>query len=534
MLFLDCTLRDGGYYNDWDFSIELIESYLAAMKCSGVDVVEVGFRSLVSGGGFKGGCAYTTDDFLNDLCIPTDLIVGVMVNASELLADSNPLNVLGQLFPLTPDEGSPVRLVRIACHFHEFERSLVAVSWLKSKGYLVGFNIMQIADRDHGEIKALAKEASNYEIDVLYFADSMGGMTPGGIASIVKWLREEWGGPLGIHTHDNLGLAMSNTLRALDEGVTWVDSTVTGMGRGPGNAKTEELAIELSQRRQNVINLVPLLTLIRKYFRPLQEQYGWGTNPYYYLSGTYGIHPSYVQVMLNDSRYSEEDLLSVIEYLHIYGGKKFNLNILDAARNFYDGASSGDWCPIDYFKDRDVLILGSGLGVRNYRSAIVRYIKNKRPMVIALNLQSLISEDLIDYRVACHPVRMLADCEAYSSLCQPLITPYSLLPEGVKSTLDISKVCNFGVEVKEGVFGFFDSHCVTPSSLVAAYALSIASSGKARKIYMAGFDGYDSDDPRTKEMQALLDLYQSSEASLPISAITPTRYNLDVISVFAL
>ena len=78
-------------------------------------------------------------------------------------------------------------------------------------------------------------------------ADSMGGMNPSQTATIVRWLRAGWAGALGVHTHDNLGMALRNTLCAMDEGVTWLDATVTGMGRGPGNARTEELVIEVAE-----------------------------------------------------------------------------------------------------------------------------------------------------------------------------------------------------------------------------------------------------------------------------------------------
>src|SRR6056297_1662511 len=84
-----------------------------------------------------------------------------------------------------------------------------------------------------------------------------------------RLLRQEWRGELGIHTHDNMGLALPNTLRAHAEGVEWLDATVTGMGRGPGNARTEELAIEVAALRQAAPNLVPLMTLIRKHFGPM-------------------------------------------------------------------------------------------------------------------------------------------------------------------------------------------------------------------------------------------------------------------------
>ena len=96
---LDCTLRDGGYYNNWDFSNTLINDYLKAIASVGVDCVELGFRSLYKTS-FKGACAYTKDDFLDGLNIPKNLKVAVMVNASELISykKKDPLKNIQSLF----------------------------------------------------------------------------------------------------------------------------------------------------------------------------------------------------------------------------------------------------------------------------------------------------------------------------------------------------------------------------------------------------------------------------------------------------
>ncbi|CAD5377017.1 4-hydroxy 2-oxovalerate aldolase [Pseudomonas sp. OF001] len=532
MKFLDCTLRDGGYYNAWHFSETVIHQYLEAMAAAEVDVVEMGLRSLHNSG-FKGACAYTTDNFIRSLSIPSGLTLGVMVNASELVGDLPQNEVLQQLFPLPASE-SPISLVRIASHVHEFHQALPAVMWLKQRGYQVGFNLMQIADRSEAEIKALAKEAAAYPLDALYFADTMGSMTPEQTAKIIHWLRSEWSGALGIHTHDNLGLALSNTLRALDEGVTWVDSTVTGMGRGPGNARTEELAIEMAERRCKSVNMVPLMALLREHFKPMQVRYGWGTNPYYYLAGKYGIHPTYIQEMLSDSRFSDEDVLAVIEHLRKEGGKKFNLHTLDAARHFYHSEPTGHWSPKEKFAGRDVLLLGTGPGVAGNRAALERYIRHHKPLVLALNTQSAICAEMIDFRVACHPVRLLADCEAHTKLPQPLITPYSMLPQDVQNSLSNKQILDFGLNVQPETFQFTDTHCIAPTSLVVAYALAVATSGQAQKVLMAGFDGYGEDDPRSKEMQNLLEAYQKTAQALPLQSLTPTRYGLPTLSVYAL
>ncbi|WP_313024863.1 aldolase catalytic domain-containing protein [Pseudomonas lopnurensis] len=532
MKLLDCTLRDGGYYNSWDFSIPLIQGYLGAMQAAGVDVVELGFRSLTNTG-FKGACAYTTDAFLNSLNLPEHMNIAVMINGNELVGELSVSEVIERLFPVSSNE-SPVSLVRIACHAHEFSQALPATECLKRKGYLVGFNLMQVADRTEQELKELACLAAEYPIDVLYFADSMGGMSPDQVAQIIGWLRNEWSGALGIHTHDNMGLALSNTLRALSEGVSWVDSTVTGMGRGPGNALTEELAVEMAERRGKTINLVPLMALIHAHFKPMQVRCGWGKNIYYYLAGKYGIHPTYIQEMLSDSRFSEEDVLAVIEYLREEGGKKFSLNTLDAARHFYHGSPKGRWMPVAKFAGRDVLILGTGPGVAQHRAALEHYIHIYQPLVLALNTQSAISAELIDLRVACHPVRLLADCELHKELPQPLITPYSMLPENVQESLKDKSILDFGLNVQASAFRFSEKYCTLPVSMVIAYALAIATSGQASRILMAGFDGYGADDPRNIEMDRLLDLYRSSAGAREVLAITPTRYRLDTTSVYAL
>lgn len=528
---LDCTFRDGGYYNAWDFTPSLIEDYLVAMKAAQVDVVELGFRFLQNRG-FKGPCAYTTDDFIESLAIPTGLTVAVMMNGADLCTDLGCIGALERLFP-RPAAQTPVSLTRFACHFRELPQALPAAGWLADRGYRVGFNLMQIADRSRAEVLELARMARDWPVEVLYFADSMGSMTPEDTARIVGWLREEWKGPLGIHTHDNMGLALANTLRSHAEGVSWLDATVTGMGRGPGNARTEELVIEAEALRGRRANLVPLMALIRKQFGPMKTQYGWGTNPYYYLAGKYGIHPTYIQEMLGDARYDEEDILAVIDHLRDEGGKKFSFDTLDGARQFYRGAARGDWNPASVMAGREVLILGTGPGVSAHRPALEAYIRRARPLVIALNTQSAIDQDLIDLRIACHPVRLLADAETHAGLPQPLITPSSQLPETLRAELGNKTLLDFGLKIEPGLFAFHDTYCTVPSALVLAYALAVASSGQAARILMAGFDGYPAGDARNDETAAILDAYRAAAGEDRLTSVTPTRHRLLSASIYA-
>lgn len=531
-ILLDCTFRDGGYYTAWDFSPALIADYIGAMKAARVNVVELGFRFL-DNDGFKGACAYTTDDFIRSLDIPKELKAGVMVNGSDLLSGMGLENALARLFPETA-ETSPVALVRVACHFHEFERVLPAAEWLSRRGYKVGFNLMQIAGRSGEEIRQLAAMANGRPIEVLYFADSTGSLQPSDVDEIVGWLRAGWHGPLGIHTHDNMGLALQNTLRAHANGVTWLDATVTGMGRGPGNARTEELLVEMDAVSRRQANLVPLLTMIRRHFKPLKEHHGWGSNPFYYLAGKYGIHPSYIQEMQDDARYGEEDILAVIESLRRQGAQKFRRDTLDSARNFYGETPNGSWSPATVLQERETLLLGSGPGITRHRLAIEAYIRRSRPVVIALNTQSVIDNGLIDLRVACHPIRLLADCETHAGLPQPLIAPVSGLPGNLREALQGKALLDFGLGVKPGVFSVSADGCIVPNSLVMGYALAVASSGRARRILLAGFDSYPPGDSRNHEIQKLLNLFASQENAPALLSVTETAYDIDCSSIYGI
>jgi len=247
IVHLDCTLRDGGYYNNWNFSINLIENYLRVMSEIKVDYVEIGFRSN-NRNEFKGPCAYTAEQFLNSLVIPKNLKIAVMVNASELLKYKKKFNreILKKFF--VKKNKSKVDLIRIAAHFNEVIDLMPLVSKIKSLGYKVAINLMQISDKTSEEIEKFCKLANRNNIDVLYFADSTGSLDENITEKIVNDFKSSWDKDLGIHAHDNMDKAMENSMRALAKGVNWIDSTVLGMGRGPGNVKTENLIIEFEKK----------------------------------------------------------------------------------------------------------------------------------------------------------------------------------------------------------------------------------------------------------------------------------------------
>ena len=140
---LDCTLRDGGYYNNWDFNSNVVKAYLNAMADAKVDYVELGLRQFKNQG-FLGAHAYTTSEFLNRLDLPDGPTYGVMIDAKTILsAEGSHSENLDKLFLDASNE--KIGLVRIAAHHAEVLDCKLIVEHLKRKGYMVGLNIMQIS-----------------------------------------------------------------------------------------------------------------------------------------------------------------------------------------------------------------------------------------------------------------------------------------------------------------------------------------------------------------------------------------------------
>ena len=310
---LDCTFRDGGYYNNWNFKKNIIKDYLQAMISAKIDYIEIGFRS-VKKNNLIGSTGDASDNFIKSLNIPKKFKIGVMVNASEIINNSTgSTTVIEKIF--VPKKKSPISFVRIACHFHECSKVFKSCKRLKKLGYLVCMNIMQCSAIEDKEIIKIVKTIPKDCIDVLYLADSLGGLNPERLKSLITSIKKYWKKDLGIHTHDNMEKSLINSITAYDNGVKWIDGTVTGMGRGPGNAKIEYLILEFKTIRARRFNLTKLNNLIEDYFIQLKEKYKWGTNYYYYLAGLYGIHPTYIQIMLSDSKYNKDDIVFIIDQL---------------------------------------------------------------------------------------------------------------------------------------------------------------------------------------------------------------------------
>ncbi len=523
---LDCTLRDGGYYNNWYFEKDLINEYLRVMDIIKVDCVEIGFR-FIEEVRTKGPTAYSEESFLKSLKIPKGLKIGVMVNAADFINQIDIITSAKSIF--RPKKNSVISVVRIACHHYEIQAIIPLVNWLKKSGYQVGVNIMQIPELSTKEIKTTVLKIKKSKADILYFADSLGSLNTSKTKKIIKDIRLNWKGPTGIHTHDNMGKALENSIEAINNSVNWIDCTVTGMGRGPGNTQTEYLILELKRKKEKNENLVDLLNLIKKYFKPLKEKYKWGSNPFYYFAGLHSIHPSFVQEMLNNDSFGPDDIYSNLKYLSTVGGRKYSKELVTLGKNFYKKVNKGNWKPSLLVNKKNVLIIGPGQSTIKYKKKLIRFITKHKPVVFVLNAIKPIAEKYIDAHIVCHTLRLLSDINKYKKSNNKLITPYSSFSKNLKSKIKFKNVLDFGLQVKNNKFKFEKNYAVLPNSLAITYALGICTSGQAKKIFLAGLDGYTSNSPKRFQMNELFQNYRLESKAKILYSLTPTNYKIRFI-----
>lgn len=531
---LDCTFRDGGYYNNWDFSDSVFEEYLSAVASSNVDLLEVGFRLPVKRG-FRGAHAYTTDDYLASFDLPARKKFGVMINASDFGASKTLAKDLQGLFNLANE--SAIDFVRIASHGSEVDLSIEIASLLLDLGYEAAVNLMQMSEIDDFALREHAGKLSKLPLFSLYLADSLGSMKPEGIRRKISVMTESTHLPIGLHAHDNLGLAFENSMVAIEAGATYVDGTVRGMGRGPGNTKTEELAMALGNTGAEFEGALQIGRLSEGTWSGLQQELGWGRNLAYFTAGLLKVHPTYVQELLADSRHDSVSALHVVRELSEIGAQRFDKdrlsNLSELAEPNYSHQENGDrfsdWTPEQF---DEVVILGPGQTLRRHRRSLSIFCsRREKAAVLSVNDASLEHQNPHSYHVVSHRRQVGRIEHLFKDPSCRIILPAMRLERYLPS--QISASCLDLPFLDAPRFEIGQNQVLSPVDNVFAYACGIANMSGAKRIFMAGFDGIGGGDSRDFEMVEILSQLRQSWG-LEFLSLTPTSIPVEVASPFSL
>lgn len=322
MKLLDCTLRDGGYYTNWNFNTEMVRDLVTNLDLAQIDIIELGYKSPVKGGKFR----KCNDRFIwevLDYTPPVHSKLAFMIDAKDFIKNQEvDYSLIDDV--IHNQSSSPFSICRLAIKHNEINLAKTIGRYIQSKGYDLIVNLMSISTLNEKEITKFGSMAELNPL-ALYFADSYGNLEPEKVKELVDTFKT-FGYEVGIHTHDNLGLAFANSLSAIKSGATFIDGTLLGMGRGVGNAKTEQL-VTYHQHTIQKYNVNPLQKLITKWMEPLKEVYRWGFTHNYMVSGLKHIHPLYPQYLQNSFLHPNEieNVLLNLEDSSTFDKNKINM-----------------------------------------------------------------------------------------------------------------------------------------------------------------------------------------------------------------
>jgi len=533
---LDCTLRDGGFYTDWDFRPELVKTYLTSMEEAGIDQVEIGYRSLKRDA-FYGAYRYTSEQLLEALAEYAEVPLGVMLDAKELIGVEEKIDEL-----FVPADESKVALVRVAVARQHLDTAAKELERLHDLGYKTTINLMAWATIPRDEQARVLEQMAATKADILYVADSFGGMHPEDFSQVAEQLRPISDKPWGVHLHNNLELAFANALEAVRCGARWVDTSVTGMGRGPGNLKTELLLQHLSTRvGVERYSTDPIYELIGRHLRPLKERYHWGPQPAYVLSGHLSVHPTFAQHLLGSGRYSVAEVTSILSTLHRDGtGRSFNWAALDdAVSNRHvklpGEAASGNPMPADDWSDREVLVVGRGPLCEQHGDAVNEYIGRSNPVVLECNHQSFIRT------ASDHYCAFIILANARAMVNDAVERGKKAVVGSAGRPMDLGRTGNGSVywqryETRKGALEVADG-CVIPHDVVSMFCMALALERGAKRISVVGFDGYprsgDERDLRMQaEMETFFELLSQQFTDVEVSSLLGTNYSIQTKSIY--
>lgn len=531
-MILDCTIRDGGYYNKWDFNLDLVSKYLSQINDSNIDYVEIGYRSLKNDK-YYGPFYYCTENFLSSLNIPKKLNIAVMLNAVEIEYYQN-LNqdLIDNLFE--DKKNSLVSLVRIASNLDSVINIIPAINNLKKKGYKVSLNLMKVTNISDEELilimETLIKECA---VDIFCIADSYGNISQSTLVEKIKILKAVWNTEIGVHLHNNQGRACSSAIVAYNHGVDWIDTTVLGMGRGAGNASTERLMLDINESNtlaENKYMPEKLFGIVLNEFSELKKKYEWGYNLLYEISSRYALHPNHVMdLMSSKNRYSPDQMLGSLYKLI---EQHANIDLKDEVKS-QDTHFKSLLNAKNTFSNRTVLLLGPGNEASKHSEQLKNFINTYNPLVISLNTVRYIPIKLVDIIIFLNEFRVIAEIDQIDQWKGKIILPTNLINHEILNNIDNNKIINHQVKIERNKFLSHESKSTIPYEIVFAYAFTALLLGSPRMIYLFGFDGFLEEDFKQNQMLEIFKLIdESNNLSIPICSLTNSSYPIHHKSIY--
>ena len=480
---LDCTLRDGGYVNDWQFGYTNTVGIFERLVDANVDIIELGFiderrpfdidRTIFPD-------TRSADKIYGKLDKKTSLVVG-MIDYGTCAIEN-----------LAPCQKSCLDGIRVIFKKGNMYPAMEYCRQVKALGYKVFSQLVSITSYSDEELLELIDLVNDVKPYAVSMVDTYGLLDDEWMLHYYKLLDDNVAPEIGIgfHAHNNFQLAYSNVnsfLRYSGKHDVVVDGTLYGMGKSAGNAPIELVAKTLNEKYDRNYNIDSMLESINESIMDFYRKKTWGYNTFFYLCAKNKCHPNYLtdyEMEENLSVTMLDNVLSTIEpeankLLYDKGiGKKYYDKFLESAINEEVVIKNF----LDYIGGRKILLVGPGKNIEIQSVIVENFVKKEKPIVISVNYL---------------PKDVAADCVFITNPKRYHDMTLTLKDENNKK---IKLFATSNVTCKNGKFDFVINRApllekekkINDNSFLML--LKFINRVGIKEVYCAGFDGYSDKD----------------------------------------
>lgn len=382
---LDCTLRDGAYIVDARFGVPAIKGIIKRLQDANVDIIECGWLKNTSHE--QGTSFFHVPNDLKSYYLKKreDVTYVAMIDWDRYDLKYLPLN-----------DGKSLDAIRVVFPHGKHQDGINVGKNIAQKGYKVFFQVANTLAYTDDELVELARCMNQVDPVAVSVVDTFGAMYNEDLERIIQVLHENLNPSikLGFHSHNNQQLSFALTIRFVEllkkmKRDCIVDASLCGMGRGAGNATTELVANYLNLKQNCNYDMNRIMDAIDTYMQYFQENYTWGYSTPYFIAGMYCCHVNNIAYLLKNHRTTAQDMRSIIESLSIEERTKYDYELLEEKYIENQNRIVDDQLVLEMlenrWRDKEILLIAPGKTSETEKDSILKYIREKHPIVIGVN-----------------------------------------------------------------------------------------------------------------------------------------------------
>ncbi|MCI7264080.1 MAG: aldolase catalytic domain-containing protein [Eubacterium coprostanoligenes] len=381
---LDCTLRDGGYVNDWNFGFNSAKDIINQLTKANIDVVEVGFLRNVN----KYNPDITVCNYIEELNRLLPETTGNTIYSAMAMRSNYDIK------KLSPYSGEGIEMIRITAHDYDIEDGMDFAKEVKSKGYKLSINPINIMGYSDKRILWIIDQLNQIKPYQFSIVDTFGSMKRRDLDRIVSLVDNNLDRNIrvALHLHENMSLSCSLAQAFIDKHLNRpvsIDGSLMGMGRIPGNLPIELIADYCNDYTGKSYDIDYLMDAIQDYITPLKGNVNWGYTPAYFLSAKFNLHRNYAEHYLKKGDLTIRDINHILARIDYKKKTAFDENyansLYEEFKNNQINDSQSRTKLYNLLSDKKILIIAPGLTIDTHKDRINKFIEEECPTLISVN-----------------------------------------------------------------------------------------------------------------------------------------------------